>query len=501
MKVKSTDLTSLFEKTLLDAPQGDLDHIGIVVQVGDSICQVYGMTKAVYGGLVDFENGNRGIIFNLAEDSASVFILYKNISVSEGEVAKMAKGVFQTPVGEKLLGRVINAVGTPLDGLGKLQIDEYRPVEALPATIAERDKINEPLETGIISIDSLVPIGKGQRELIVGNRNTGKTAVALDVILNQKGKGVYCIYVSIAQRQAKLARIIRKLEEHDAMDYTVVVSADSSESVLDQYLAPYVGCSIGEHFMHEGKSALIVYDDLSNHAIAYREMSLLMRRSPGREAYPGDVFFLHSRLLERSGKLANGGSLTALPIVQIQADDITAYIPTNLISITDGQIFLDTQLFKKGVRPAVNIELSVSRVGGAAQTDAIKQLCKSLRLELAQYNELQSFAQFGTELDEISQKIIERGKIAIEVLKQPQYSPHSFSAQVLILFLLQKNYLDNVDLKQVSIFVKQFISYVESVYPKVYEELEKQDKMSEKLESNLDSISSEFIKMFVPIKK
>ncbi|MBT3455996.1 F0F1 ATP synthase subunit alpha [bacterium] len=498
MRVKSTDLTSLFEKALLDVPQNELEQIGVVVQTGDGICHVYGLNKAVYGGLVDFENGNRGIIFDLTEDSVAIFVLYKNIPVAEGEVVRKVEGVFEAPVGEELLGRVINAIGAPLDGLDPLKTKETRAVEVLPASIIEREKVNEPLETGIISVDALVPIGKVQRELIIGNRNTGKTAMAIDTILNQKGKGVYCIYVSIGQRQAKLARIIKTLEEHDALDYTVVVSADSSESVLNQYLAPYVGCSIGEHFMYNGKDALVVYDDLSNHAIAYREMSLLMRRSPGREAYPGDVFFLHARLLERSGKLLKGGSLTALPIVQIQADDITAYIPTNLISITDGQIFLDTRLFKKGNRPAVNVELSVSRVGGAAQTPAVKMLSKSLRLELAQYNELLNFAQFGTELDEISQKIIERGHVAVEVLKQAQYETYTFVDEVLLLFLLQKNFLDKVELKQVQVFVTQFISYVQSVYSQEYKKIEKDAAIDDAMNKQLKTIATEFRKIFVP---
>ncbi len=498
MEIKSTDLVSLFERSLQGAAQTTMEEVGIVTQVGDGICRVYGLNNAMYGELIEFEGGNKGIIFNLDEDSVAIFLLYNHIGVEESEVAKRTGSVFKAPVGMSLVGRVINAVGKPLDALGDLKIEEYRPVETTIPQIIERSPVNESLETGIIAIDALVPIGRGQRELIIGNRNTGKTAIVLDTILHQKGKKVFCIYVSIGLRQANLARIIQLLETNGAMEYTVIVTADAGEAVLNQYLAPYVGCVIGEYFREQGHDALIIYDDLSNHAVAFREMSLLLRRAPGREAYPGDVFYLHSRLLERAGKLTNGASLTALPIVQIQSDDITAYIPTNLISITDGQIFLDTKLFNRGVRPAINIELSVSRVGGAAQTKAIKKMTKALRLELAQYHELLDFAQFGTELDEISQRKLARGAIAIELLKQPQYTTYSFVDQTLILFLLKENFLDAIDLPIVNLFVAQFVSYVQSVYPDEYGAILQTQDVSDDMVGRLKVIAAEFSKLFIP---
>jgi F-type H+-transporting ATPase subunit alpha len=497
MEIKSTDLVSLFEKSLQDVPQEKLEEIGIVVQVGDGICRVHGLNNAVYGELIDFEGGNQGIIFNLDEDVVSIFLLHSTMPVAELETAKRTGGVFKTRVGAGLLGRVINAIGKPLDGLGEIKFSEFKTVEAEIPGIIERSPVNESLETGMMAIDALVPIGKGQRELIIGNRDTGKTAIAIDTILHQKGKNVFCIYVSIGQRQANLARIIRLLEENGAMEYTVIVSADASEAVLNQYLAPYVGCTIGEYFRDNGQDALIVYDDLSNHAIAFREMSLLMRRAPGREAYPGDVFYLHSRLLERAGKLVNGGSLTALPIVQIQSDDFTAYIPTNLISITDGQILLDTKLFKKGIRPAVNVELSVSRVGGAAQTPAIKKMTKSLKLELALYHELLDFAQFGTELDEVSQRRLARGAVAVQILKQQQYVTYTFVDQTLILFVFKEGFLDSIGLKNVPVFVLQFVSYVKSVYPNVYEAILKSQDLSDITRGQLLEVANEFSKLFV----
>lgn len=498
MEIKNTDLVSLFEQSLKDVPQEKLEEIGIVVKVGDNICQVHGLTNAEFNELIEFEGGNRGIIFNLDEESVDIFLLENNISVKELEIAKRTGSVLKTPVGKNFLGRVVSALGQPLDALGKIEPDAYMPIETSIPSIIERSPINRPMETGIVAIDSLIPIGKGQRELIIGNRSTGKSAIAIDAILHQKNQNVICIYVSIGLRQANLAKIVKMLEENGALDYTVVISADSGEAVLNQYLAPYVGCTIGEYFMHMGKDVLIIYDDLSNHAIAFREMSLLLRRSPGREAYPGDVFYLHSRLLERAGKLLSGGSLTALPIVQTQSDDISAYIPTNLISITDGQIILDAQLFNQGIRPAINVELSVSRVGGAAQTKAVKKMTKALRLELAQYHELLDFSQFGTELDESSQKQLKRGALAVEILKQPQYKTYSFVDQCLILFTLKENYLENIDLKNVQGFISQFTSYVKSVYPEVYNKILKTEDIDDEIMQGLKDIANEFSKLFVP---
>ena len=497
MEIKSSDLISLFERSLADMPEHNLEEIGFVVQVGDTFCKIHGLVHAVLGELVEFDGGNRGIVMNLEEDSVSVFLLQTHIAVAELEIARRTGGVFKAPVGNNLLSRVINAVGEPIDALGQLKAEQLRPIEVTIPGIIQRSPINEPLETGTLVVDALVPIGKGQRELIIGNRGTGKTSLALDTILHQKDKNVLCIYVSIGQRQANLARIVHLLEEQGALEYTVVVSAEASETALDRYLAPYVGCTIGEYFREQRRDVLIVYDDLSNHAVAYREMSLLMRRAPGREAYPGDVFYLHSRLLERAGKLAQGGSLTALPIIQIQGDDITGYIPTNLISITDGQIFLDTKLFNSGIRPAVNVELSVSRVGGAAQTKALKQMSQALRLELAQYQELVSFSQFGTELDALSQKRLQRGAIAYELLKQPQYVTYSFVEEAFMLFLLRDNILDTIDIKQVHSFATQFVSYVRSIYPELYKQVLESGTITEEQRSQLRTIALEFKQLFV----
>ncbi len=498
MNEKSTDLVSLFEKSLKDLPEEKLEQIGIVVQVGDGICRVHGLSHAVFHEKIDFEGGNQGIVMQLDEDTVSVFLLHANIPVNELEVAKRTGAVFKTPVGMHLLGRVINAMSQPIDGLGEIKYDEEWPIEAYIPGIIERSPVNQSLETGTVAVDALVPIGRGQRELIIGNRNTGKTSLVLDTILNQHGKDVLCIYVAIGQRQANIARMVKMLQENGAMDYTVIINAEAGEAVLNQYLVPYVGCTIGEYFRDQGKDALVIYDDLTNHAIAFREMSLLLRRAPGREAYPGDVFYLHSRLLERAGKLVSGSSLTALPIVQIQSDDITAYIPTNLISITDGQVFLDTKLFNQGIRPAVNTELSVSRVGGAAQTKAIKKMTKALRLELAQYHELLDFAQFGTELDDIAKKRLARGERAVALLKQPQHVTYTFVDQSLMLFLLKYNFLDNVALLDVHPYVTQFVSYVKSVYAaEIYQEIEKSEDISEALIKRLIEVAREFAKLFV----
>lgn len=498
MDIKSSDLISLFERSLTDLSAEKMQDIGIVIQVGDNICKVYGLTNSAYGELVDFNGGNQGIILDLAQDYVSVFLLHNHITVQEHEVVKRTNGVFKVPVGMNFLGRVVNATGKPIDSLGSIEAEQYRSVEEEIPGVVERSRVNQSLETGILAIDALVPVGRGQRELIIGNRNTGKSSVALETIIHQKGKGVVCVYVSIAQRQAQLARTISLLQEHGALEYTTIVSADASEAVLNQYLAPYTGSTLAEYYRDQGKDVVIVYDDLSNHAIAYREMSLLLRRPPGREAYPGDIFYLHSRLLERAGKLAKGGSITAFPIVTVQGDDITSYIPTNLISITDGQIFLSSQLFNQGVRPAVNIELSVSRVGGAAQTKAIKKVTRALRLELAQYHELLDFAQFGAELDSVAQKRLSRGALAVELLKQPQFTGYSFVDQSLILFLYKENFLSKISLSNVHLFVTQFVSYVKSIYSQIYKDIESTEDLSEQTQQSLIKIAREFSKIFVP---
>ncbi len=496
---KNIDLVSLFEQSLRDLPEEKLEEIGIVVQVGDGICRGHGLINAVFHELIQFEGGNQGIVMQLDEDTVSIFLLHSTIPVNEREVAKRTGSVFKTPVGMHLLGRVINAMGEPIDGLGELKADDHWPIEWEIPGIVERSPVNQPLETGTIAVDVLVPIGRGQRELIIGNRNTGKTSLIIDTILHQRNKNMICIYVAIGQRQANIARMVRLLQENGALEYSVIINAEAGEAVLNQYLVPYVGCTIGEYFREKGHDALVVYDDLSNHAIAFREMSLLLRRPPGREAYPGDVFYLHSRLLERAGKLISGNSLTALPIVQIQSDDITSYIATNLISITDGQIFLDTKLFNQGIRPAVNAELSVSRVGGAAQTKAIKKMTKALRLELAQYHELLAFAQFGTELDEVAKRRLARGERAIEMLKQPQYVTYSFVDQVLMLFLLRYDFLDPIKVSLVHPFVTQFVSYVKSVYKQeIYDTILDTQDLSDDMIERLEQVAKEFAKLFVP---
>lgn len=496
--MNNTDLISLFERSLRDLPEEQLQEIGTVIRVGDNICTVYGLAHVMLGELITFEGGNSGIVFQLDENAVSVFLLDRLIPVAELEVAKRTHQVFKTPVGDSMLGRVMSAEGQPRDGLGPIHVVEMRPIETTIPGIMERSPVNESLETGILAIDVLVPIGKGQRELIIGNRSTGKSSIAIDAILHQKGKDVVCVYVSIGQRQANLVRLVSMLEEKGALEYCVIVSAEAGDAVLNQYLAPYVGCTIAEYFRDQGRDVLIVYDDLSNHAIAFREMSLLLRRSPGREAYPGDVFYLHSRLLERAGKLVNGGSITALPIVQVQGDDITAYIPTNLISITDGQIFLDTKLFNQGIRPAVNAELSVSRVGGAAQTKAVKKMTRALRLELAQYQELLAFAQFGAELDDISNRQLERGKRAVELLKQPQYVTFSFVDQSLMLLLLKDGILDKLSLDQVNAFAVQFVSYFKSVYADLYAAIFESEDISSDIHGKVVGVAQEFSILFVP---
>lgn len=496
MEIKTTDLISLFEKSLGDFTQEKFEEIGRVIQVGDGICRAHGLTNVLYNELVTFEGGNQGIVLELDEEYVSIFLLHGSIPVTELELVKRTGQLLKVPVGMSLLGRVVNALGSPIDGLDPLTTDNYKPVEAAIPGVTERHPINQSLETGIIAIDALVPIGKGQRELIIGNRATGKTSIALDIIMHQKDRNVYCIYVAIGQRQANLARTVRLLEQNDALCYTTIVVANSGEAVLNQYLAPYTGCTIAEYFRDSGYDTLIVYDDLSNHAIAFREMSLLLRRSPGREAYPGDVFYLHSRLLERAGKILNGGSITALPIVQIQSDDLTAYIPTNLISITDGQIFLDSMLFNQGVQPAVNAELSVSRVAGAAQTKAMRKMVKTLKLDLAQYKELIDFAQFGTELDELSQQRLTRGARVIELFKQAEHETFSFMDQSLMLFLLQKNYFDRLEIDQVRPFATQFVSYVESLHPAIIETIRIEEDMSDTIQSKLAIIAHEFNILF-----
>lgn len=493
--MKQSDFIALFEQELTGVLTQPLEEMGVVIQAGDAVCRIYGLMNARYGELLQFEGGNQGIALHLDEDYLIAFLLLSDIPVREREQVKRTGGVFRVPVGKHALGRILDARGLAIDGLGPIEPEAWHPIEARIPGIAERTPINESLETGITAIDALVPIGKGQRELLIGNRSTGKTSIVIDTILHQKNKNVVCVYVAIGQREANVARIVHTLASYGALEYTVVVSATASNPALENYLAPYTGCTIGEYFRSKGQDVLVIYDDLSNHAIAYREMSLLMRRAPGREAYPGDIFYLHARLLERAGKLLAGGSLTALPIVSIQNDDITGYIPTNLISITDGQIFLDSSLFKGGIRPAVNVELSVSRVGGAAQTRAMKQVTRALRLELAQYHELLGFSQFGTELDAISQQRLARGALVVELLKQPEHTTYTFVDQVLMLLLLQEKFLDGIDLKLVNELALRYVSYVTSVYPDIYNEIMETKEIRPGVEVRLTEIAREFSKI------
>ena len=499
MLEKDTDVVSIIEQFLKKEPQQSLEEVGTVIKVGDGICKIYGLTNAIFGEFVTFENGGKGLVLSLDEDYVSVVLLDNAVNVIEQEVVRRTNEVFSVPVGDNLIGRVINTRGFPVDACGELECEQWLPVEKNCDGIAERSPVNRPMETGIIAIDSLIPIGRGQRELIIGNRATGKTALAIDAILHQKGKNVTCIYVSIGHKQSSTAKIIYQLEKYGALDYTVVVNADAKETALNQFLSPYVACTIGEFFMNKGQDVLVVYDDLSAHAIAYRELSLLLRRPPGREAYPGDIFYIHSRLLERAGQLSQargGGSLTALPIIQTQGDDISAYIPTNLISITDGQVFLDTSLFNSGMRPAINVGLSVSRVGGAAQTKAMKRVAGSLKLELAQYHELLAFAQFGSELDKTSQRSLDRGVRACEILKQQELGTYSFIDQVLFLFLLKENFLDALDVKYVKAYTTQFAGYVKGAYQEIYQGIEEKKDLSEQVITALKKIADEFNMIF-----
>lgn len=498
MKMHQEDLVVLLEQALKGHRDQQFEESGFVLHVGDGRCAVYGLRQVLYGELVTFDGGNRGIVMNLDRETADIFLLEAHSPVSEGEVVRRTGTVLTIGVGRELLGRVVTALGNPVDARGAIAAEERRPLESRIPGIVERSPVNQSLETGIMAIDTLVPIGRGQRELIIGSRNTGKTSIVVDTIVHQKTQNVICIYASVGQREANLARVVRHLEEHDALSYTVVVSANAGESALNRYLAPYAACTIAEYFRDQGNDVLVIYDDLTNHADAYREMSLLMRRSPGREAYPGDIFYLHSRLLERAGKLERGGSITALPIVQIQGDDITAYIPTNLISITDGQIFLDTKLFNNGIRPAVNSELSVSRVGGAAQTKAIKRVTRALRLELAQYQELLGFAQFGTELDAISQKRLNRGARVVELLKQHEGVSYTFVDQTLRLFLLKEDFLDELPVGDVGRVADQFVSYLQSVYNDLYRTVMERGDLERDMYEQVRQIAAEFMAVLTP---
>ena len=470
--------------------------VGSVVEVGDGIARIHGLAAAKYNELLEFPNDVVGIVLNLEEDSVSAIMLGDYTRIKEGDEVRSTGRIAEVPVGKALIGRVVDPLGRPLDGKGPIKTKGSRAIERVAPDVTRRKKVDTPVQTGIKAIDSLIPIGRGQRELIIGDRSTGKTAIALDTIINQKGGDLTCIYVAIGQKASKVARVVATLEEHGAMEHTIIVAANASDSVALQYLAPYAGCAMGEEFMEQGKDALIVYDDLSKHAWAYRQLSLLLRRPPGREAYPGDVFYLHSRLLERSAKYAEeygGGSLTALPIIETQAGDVSAYIPTNVISITDGQIYLETDLFNAGIRPALNIGISVSRVGSAAQTKGMKQVAGRLKMDLAQFRELAAFAQFGAaELDKTTRAQLELGQRITEVLKQLQYVPVPVKKQVMILYAAINGYLDDIPVREVSSLEDNFHAFMEANHPEIGESIASQKEISSETEEALKTAIKEF---------
>ena len=474
-------------------------NTGIITEIGDGVAKVNGLSDVVFNELIDLPNNLKGLALNLEENSVGIIIFGDYTQLKEGDEVRSTGKILEVPVGDSLVGRVVNAVGEPIDGKGPIKSTKAYPVEKIAPGVISRESVKTPLQTGIKAIDSMIPIGRGQRELIIGDRGLGKTAITIDTIINQKDSGVICIYVAIGQKTSKIAQLINTLEKADAMKHSIIVSASATDSATMQFIAPYAGCALGEYFMDQGKDALIIYDDLSKHAWSYRQLSLLLRRPSGREAYPGDVFYLHSRLLERSAKLneENGsGSLTALPIIETQEGDVSAYIPTNVISITDGQIFLEGDMFYAGTRPAINVGLSVSRVGGAAQTKAMKQVSGSLRLDLAQYRELAAFSQFGSDLDETTQKRLERGKRLVEILKQSQFAPMSVEKQVVILFAATKGFLDDIPVDKLDEFEQKFSDFMSTRKKNVLDTIIKEESLSKKTEQELEKSIEEFKKGF-----
>ena len=500
-KLQADEISSIIKERIENFELSvDINETGKIVTYADGVAQVYGLNNVMAGEMVEFEDGTQGLVLNLEESSVGVVILGSGVELREGMSVKRLNKLLRVPVGDAMLGRVVNAIGEPIDGKGPIETTETRFVEEKAPGIMNRKSVHEPMATGIKAIDALVPIGRGQRELIIGDRQTGKSTVAIDTIINQKGNGVSCIYVAIGQKDSTVAQVVRRLEEHGAMEYTIVVVASAAEAAALQFLAPYTGVTMGEYFRDNGRHGLIVYDDLSKHAVAYREMSLILRRPPGREAYPGDVFYLHSRLLERAAKVCDedgAGSLTALPIIETLAGDVSAYIPTNVISITDGQIFLETDLFNSGIRPAINVGLSVSRVGGAAQIKATKQVAGTLRLDLAQFRELQAFAQFASDLDEVSRKQLERGQRMVEVLKQPPFSPLPAEKQALIIFAGNEGYLDDMDASNVVRFEAELYPFIEASYPAIFENIRSTLKIDDETSALMKKAVEEFKATFV----
>jgi len=496
MSIKADEISSIIRRQIEGFEQKlELKEVGTVISVGDGIARLYGLENAVAGEMLEFPGGVYGMALNLEEDNVGAVLLGGDADIKEGDEVKRTGRVAQVPVGPALVGRIVNAIGQPIDGKGPIKTDTFSPIERIAPGVIDRKSVHEPLQTGIKAIDGMIPIGRGQRELIIGDRQTGKTAIAIDTILNQKGQGVYCIYVAIGQKRANVAQVVKVLEEHGAMEYTTVVAATASDPAPMQYIAPYAGCAIGEWFRDNAKHALIVYDDLSKQAAAYRQLSLLLRRPPGREAYPGDVFYCHSRLLERASKVSDAlgaGSLTALPIIETQAGDVSAYIPTNVISITDGQIYLEPDLFYAGVRPAINVGISVSRVGGAAQIKATKQVAGRLRLDLAQYRELAAFAAFGSDLDEGTQKQLNRGARMVEILKQGQYKPMPIEKQVQILYAGVNGHLDDLPIPSLAKFEEEFLAFCDSKYPQIGQNILKDKQITAATEEDIKKSIAEF---------
>ena len=500
MRIKPEEISKIIRSEIENYKSSlDISNTGTVLEVGDGIARIYGLSDAMAGELLEFENGTIGMALNLEESNIGAVIFGKTQGIKEGSIVKGLGKVAEVPAGNELLGRVVDALGNPIDGKGSITADKYMPIERQASGIIARKPVTQPMQTGIKAIDGMFPIGKGQRELIIGDRQTGKTAIAIDAIINQKNNDVLCIYVAIGQKRSTVAQIYKKLEEAGALEYTTIVAATASESAPLQYLAPYSGVAMGEYFMDQGKDVLIVYDDLSKHAVSYREMSLLLKRPPGREAYPGDVFYLHSRLLERAAKLSDklgGGSITALPIVETQAGDISAYIPTNVISITDGQIFLETDLFNSGFRPAINAGVSVSRVGGAAQVKAMKQVASKVKLELAQYNELLAFTQFGSDLDKATRDQLNRGSKIMEVLKQPQYSPYRVEEQVISFYCVTNGYFDDVPNEKLRTFEKDLIEAIRNdsnILSEILEEKSLDDNLKNELDEFIINYKKEYV--------
>ena len=497
MELRPDEISTIIKKQITDyQSQIKLTNVGTVVTVGDGIAQIHGLEDCMAGELLEFDGGVYGMAQNLEEDLVGAVLLGSDQNIREGDTVKRTKRIVEVPVGEALLGRVVDALGNPIDGKGPITTGEARPIEMPAPGIIERTPVNVPLQTGIKAIDSMIPIGRGQRELIIGDRQTGKTAIAIDTIINQRGNGVVCIYVAIGQKRSTVAQVAETLTANGAMDNTIIVAATASESAPLQYIAPYSGCTIGEYFMHKGLDVLVIYDDLSKHAVAYRALSLLLHRPPGREAYPGDVFYLHSRLLERAANIKDGGSLTALPIIETQAGDVSAYIPTNVISITDGQIFLETELFNAGVRPAVNPGISVSRVGGNAQIKAMKKVAGTLKLAYSQYRELQAFSQFGSDLDSDTKARLEQGERIVEVLKQPQNSPISVEHQVIIIFAVVNKYLMGVPVEKIAQFQDELFEYIDNNHgriPQTIRDTKTLDGVKDELEQAIEEFKTKFL--------